>query len=351
MTIELFKKISATNKIFFLQNLSVMVKAGVPLANSLKTLAEQTKNKKLKEILTDIEQKISEGKNFSQSLEPYKENFGELFINMIRAGEASGQLDEVINNLLIQTKKDHDLVMKVRNALTYPVIIILAMLGIGSFMIVFVLPNITNLFADLDAQLPLATRILIGISNFVQENGLLVLAIIIISIATFVKTSKNKKGKFILDKILLKSPIVGSIIKKINLARAARSLSSLIKTDITIVETLAITSRVLGNTHYKKALIETSEQVKKGKKIADIFKNYPNIFSPNIIQMIDVGEETGSLDEILENLANFYEEEVYNTMDNLPTIIEPILMLLIGAAVAGIALAILMPMQSLTQSF
>jgi len=350
MKIKLFKKISATNKIFLLQNLSVMIKAGVPLADALSTLAEQTKNKKLKNILFDIQKNIKEGKNFSDSLAPYQDNFGELFINMVRAGEASGQLDTVIKELHQQTTKDHQLMSKVRNAMIYPVIIIIAMFIIGTFMMVFVLPNITNLFAELEVQLPLPTRILIGVSNFTQANGLWLIIIIAISIIALANIIRTKKGKYLFDSVLLKIPVVAEIIKKINLARAARSLSSLIKTDITIIETLQVTARVLGNSHYKKALMESAEQVKKGKKMAEVFKNYPHIFPPNIILMISVGEETGSLEEVLENLASFYEEEVYNTMENLPVIIEPVLMILIGAAVAGIALAIMMPMYNLTET-
>ncbi|MEK7072762.1 MAG: type II secretion system F family protein [Patescibacteria group bacterium] len=350
MQIKLFNKISSTNKIFLLQNLSVMIKAGVPLADALSTLAEQTKNKKIKNILSDVQKKIKEGKNFSESLEPYQENFGELFINMIRAGETSGQLDTVIKELYQQTKKDHQLMTKVRNALTYPVIIIVAMFGIGTFMMVFVLPNITNLFTELNIQLPLPTLILITISNFIQANGLWVAIALVLILVIFIRTIRTQKGKYAFDTILLKIPVVSGIIKKINLARLARSLSSLIKTDITIIETLQITSRILGNSLYKKALLESAEQVKKGNKMADVFKNYPNIFPPNIIQMVSVGEETGSLDEVLENLASFYEEEVYSTMDNLPVIIEPVLMILIGVAVAGIALAIMMPMYNLTEA-
>lgn len=350
MKIKLFNKISSTNKIFLLQNLSVMIRAGVPLADALSTLAEQTRNKKIKNILFDVQKKIKEGKNFSESLEPYQENFGELFINMIKAGETSGQLDSVIKELYQQTKKDHQLMTKVRNALTYPVIIIVAMFGIGTFMMVFVLPNITNLFTELNVQLPLPTLILIIISNFIQAYGLWVAIALVLIVVIFIRTIGTKKGKYAFDSILLKIPVVSGIIKKINLARLARSLSSLIKTDITIIETLQITSRILGNSLYKKALLESAEQVKKGNKMADVFKNYPHIFPPNIIQMVSVGEETGSLDEVLENLASFYEEEVYNTMDNLPVIIEPVLMILIGVAVAVIALAIMMPMYNLTEA-
>src|SRR3989344_3777701 len=204
MKIKLFQKISATNKIFLLQNLSVMVKAGVPLADSLSTLAEQTKNKKLKTMLFDVQKKIKEGKNFSESLEPYQERLGELFINMIKAGEASGQLDQVIKELHLQTVKDHQLVMKVRNAMTYPTIIVIAMFGIGTFMIVFVLPNITNLFQELDVELPLATRILIAISDFIQNNGLAVLIAVLTTVTVFIRAISTKRGKLIFDTVLLR---------------------------------------------------------------------------------------------------------------------------------------------------
>lgn len=345
------QKVPATAKIFFLQNLSVMVKTGVPLIGAVKTLKEQTKNRKLRLILTDLEEKIRQGKNFGECLEPYQKDFGELFINMIKAGEASGNLEEILNRLYLQTKKDHALKMKVRNAMTYPTIIVIAMLGIGGFVVFFVLPNITKLFIDLNVELPLATKILIAVSNFAQANGILTAVSLLIIIAVFTKVIRTKKGKYLFDALILKLPIIASIIKKINLARTARGLSSLIKTDIAITETLGITSRMLGNYHYRQALSTASEQVKKGEKLEIIFKNYPKIFPPVITQMIAVGEETGTLDEVLENLANFYEEEVFQTMDTLPTIIEPILMLLIGFGVAGIALAVLMPMYSLTEHF
>ncbi|HPN89621.1 MAG TPA: type II secretion system F family protein [Candidatus Paceibacterota bacterium] len=345
-----FLKIPISAKVFFLQNLSVMIKTGIPLADALKTLGEQTKNKKLQTILLDVYEKIKNGSTFGESIEKYKKDFGELFINMIKAGEASGRLEESLNELYTQSKKDHELRMKVRNAMTYPVIIIIAMIGIVTFLVIFVLPNITALFKDLDVELPITTRIIIAISDFFQAYSLMVGLSVLIFLAVFIKFIRTKTGKKILDRIFLKLPIVSSIIQKINLARMSRSLSSLIKTDIAIVETFNITSRVVGNTIYKETLQEVAEQLKKGQKIAEVAKKYPHIFPPVITQMISVGEETGALDEVLENLANFYEEEVFQTMNTLPTIIEPILMIFIGFGVAIIALAILMPMYSLTES-
>lgn len=343
-------RIPVSSKIFFLQNLSVMIKAGIPLAESIKTLEAQTKNKKLKIILTDISSKIEGGATLAEGLELYINDFGELFVNMIKAGETSGRLEEVLHELYIQTKKDHELLVKVRNALTYPTIIIIAMLGIGIFVLFFVLPNITSLFSELEVELPLPTKILIAIGKFTEKNGLFLIITLAVFLLVFIKLLRTEKGKKLSDLIFLKTPILSSIIKKINLARMSRGLSSLIKTDIPIVDTLRITSQILGNYYYRQALAEASEKIKEGEKLEIIFRDYPEIFPPIIIQMIAVGETTGALDEILENLAKFYEEDVFQTMNSLPSIIEPILMLLIGVCVAGVALAVLMPIFSLTQS-
>ena len=342
--------IPATAKIFLLQNLSVMLKAGISLADALNTLSEQVKNKKLKKILAKATNTIREGKTLSESFEPYSKDFGELFINMIKAGESSGRLEEVLNELYIQHKKDHTIVTKVRNAMIYPCIIIVAMLGISIFVLIFVLPTITGMFREMNTQLPITTRVLIFVSDFMQEYGLYILIVAVIILLILYKSSKTKKGKNFFDRLLLKTPIVSSIISKINLARASRSLCSLIKTDIAIVDTLNITSKVLGNSVFSQTFSETAEKIKKGQKLTSILKEYPKIFPGIFVQMVSVGEETGTLDNVLGNLADFYEEEVSQTMNNLPVIIEPILMLLIGAGVAGIAVAVFMPIFSMTEN-
>ncbi len=345
-----YQKVPATAKIFLLQNISVMLKAGISLSEALKSLADQTKNRKLRDILLDVADKIKQGKSFGESMVPYQKDFGELFINMIKAGEASGRLEDVLMELYIQNKKDHTLVTKIRNALTYPAIIVVAMAVIGSIMVVFVLPTMTKMFKDMDVKLPLTTQLLIFLSDFIQKNGIYLLVGIIVIAIILIRGLKSKSGKHFSDSLMLKIPVLSNIVKQVNLARASRSLSALIQTDIAIVETLTITSKVLGNSVYKAAFLDAAEKVKKGQKLASIFKEYPNIFPSSVIQMISVGEETGALDSILKNLADFYEEEVTETMNNLPTIIEPVLMLLIGSAVGLIAVSIMLPMYSITQN-
>lgn len=344
------QKIPAAAKIFFLQNLGIMIKAGLQLGEALSTIAEQTKSEKLKSVLIDAKDKINSGTSFAEALTPYSKDFEPTFISMIAAGEASGSLESVLNGLYIQSKKDHSLKTKIRNAMTYPVIIIFVMVAIGGLVIVFVLPNITAMFTQMNVTLPLPTRILISISNFTRTNGLIFFPSLLLAIFVFFRWTKSNLGRPTWHLILLKTPIVGEIIKKINITRLSMNLSNLIQTDIAIPDALKITANTLGNELYKKAILETAEKVKKGKKIADIFREYPNIIPPIVIQMVSVGEETGSLDVVLKNMAEFYQEEVEQTMENLPVIIEPLLMVLMGLAVGGLAIAVILPIYSLTQA-
>lgn len=343
--------IPASAKIFMLQNLAVMVRTGLPLADALETLSKQGKSVKLKMILEEVQKQIRNGKTFAESLAPYQKDFGEMFVNMIAAGEASGSLEKVLTNLYIQAKKDHTLKSKIRNAMTYPVIIVCAMFGIGTFVMVYVLPNITAMFEEMGGELPLPTRILIGISKFITGNGLIIGPTLLVLLIIFFRWIKTNSGRLIWHRMLLKILIVGEIIKKINVTATAQNLSALIQTDIAIPESFRITSKIVGNSVYKKALEEASESVKKGQKLAEILGAYPQIFPAIFIQMVTVGEETGALDEVLKNLAEFYQEEVEQTMENLPVIIEPLLMLLMGVGVAGLAVAVILPIYSMTENF
>lgn len=343
-----FSKVPLKEKLFFVQHLGIMLKAGISLSKALLTISDQSENKYFQSILKDISTQVEKGTAFSEGLKKYKNVFGEMFVNMVEAGEISGKLEEVLNELFIQMKKEHALISKVKGALTYPAVIIIAMLGIGSFMLVFVVPKITDMFADLDAELPLATKILISVSDALVNNGLLSIIILITLIFAFLKSLKTYKGKYIFQLILLKSPILGPIAKKINLARFARNISSLLKTDIMIIKTFQITANVLGNLHYRKALEEMAAQIKKGTNINEVASRYPSLFPPMVVQMISIGEETGEIDTILMELAEFYEEEVDQIMENLPAIIEPLLILGLGLGVGGVAVAIIMPMYSLT---
>ena len=343
-------RVPLKEKLFFVQHLGVMLKAGISLGVALKTLSKQSENKYFIKILTDVADKVDKGANFAESLTPYKKVFGEMFINMVEAGELSGKLEEVLHELYIQMKKEHALISKVKSAFTYPAVILLVMAGIGTFMMVKVIPQMTAMFTEMDAELPLPTKILINVSNGIAHNGILSALIVIAVVSLFIYTIRTPKGKYIFQAILLKTPVFGQIIKKINMARFARNISSLLKTDIMIIQCFQITASVLGNLHYRAALEEMAQKIKKGGKLNEVVLAYPKLFTPVVAQMIAVGEETGELDNILVELAEFYEEEVDNIMENMPSIIEPILMLVLGIAVGLMAVAIIMPMYSLTST-
>jgi len=343
-----FSSIPISEKLFFVQHLSIMLKAGISLSVALKTLAKQTSNKRFAGIINDISRNVEKGVSFTESLRPHEKIFGQLFVSMIESGEISGKLEEVLKRLYIQFKKNHELVSKVKGALTYPAVILVAMGGIGTFMMIAVVPKITAMFKDFNAELPLPTKLLIKFSDSLVTYGLLYLIGLVIFIIILVQFGKTSKGKYIFHGLLLKLPIFAPIIKKINLARFARTISSLLKTDIMIIKSFQITANVLGNVYYRDALNEMSNKIKKGGTINEVIANYSQLFPPVVTQMIAVGEETGELDFILEELAEFYEGEIDQIMNNLPAIIEPILILLLGLVVGGMAIAVIMPMYSLT---
>lgn len=342
--------IPISEKLFFVQHLSIMLKAGISLSVALKTLGKQTSNKRFANVINDISRNVEKGVSFTESLRPHEKIFGQLFVSMIESGEISGKLEDVLKRLYIQFKKNHELVSKVKGALTYPIVILVAMSGIGIFMMIAVVPKITAMFKDFNAELPLVTKILIKFSDSLVTYGLLYLIGLVIFIIVLVQFGKTNKGKYIFHGLLLKLPIFAPIIKKINLARFSRTISSLLKTDIMIIKSFQITANVLGNVYYRDALNEMSSKIKKGGTINEVISNYPKLFPPVVTQMIAVGEETGELDYILEELAEFYEGEIDQIMNNLPAIIEPILILLLGLVVGGMAVAVIMPMYSLTSA-
>ncbi len=342
-------RVSTTHKLFLVQNLGVMMKAGVPLTAALNALVEQTENAKLKFILTDVKLNVEKGCNFHESLARYPKIFNELFVNMIKAGESSGKLEEALVQVYQQMKKSHDLVRKVRGALIYPTVVVVAMVGIAIAMMIFVVPNIAQVFQEVNATLPLATRILIATSDFMVKHGLWLSLGIVFFVIIFWRLIKWRPTRYYWQAFLLKFPVIGGIIKKINIARFARTLGSLLNTDVPIAFAMQITADVLGNSHYQRALLIGKEQIKKGVSLEESLGSFKKLFPPIVTQMIAIGERSGSLDSVLEEMASYYEEEIQQVMTDLPSLLEPFLILILGAGVAGMAMAIIMPMYSLAE--
>lgn len=341
--------VSFSDKVFFAEHLRVMVRSGISLADALKTLAAQTKNRRFKRILSQMKENIEAGETLTDNLARYPDIFSKTFISMVSAGEISGTLEANLEELANQMRKEHQLRSRVKSALAYPIIIIIATIGILILLITVVLPRLLDIFKEFKADLPLATKILITVVNFIQNHGFLLFTIITAIVLGTVAFSKAKIGKRIFHKMFLTMPIIGSVTKQVNLARFSRTFSSLLKTDIPVVQSLEITAHTLKNVYYKKTTLEAAEEIKKGLSIAEVIEKYPKLFPPLIIQMISIGEKSGTVDVLLEELANFYEEEIDNTTKALSSIIEPLLILFLGVIIGGIAIAVLLPMYTLTQ--
>ena len=342
--------IPLTEKIFFIQNLQVMVRTGISLAAALRTLADQAGNGRFRTVIKTIQEKVEKGQSFAAALSEYPYIFPDLMVSMVESGELSGKLEEVLKQLTIQLKKDHELIAKVRGAMMYPSIVVIAMGGIGTAMMIFVVPRLIGIFEEFKATLPLPTRALIAISHFITDNGIVLAIAIVVGIIGLRIYSRTEQGKKIFHGMLLHAPVFGKIAKKVNLARISRTFSSLLNTDIPIVQTALITSRTVSNVYYRASLVDLSERLKKGSQVNQVFESYPKLYPPVVSQLTRVGEESGSLDNVLGELASFYEEDIDQIMKNLPSIIEPLLILVLGAGVGAMAVAIIMPMYSLTQS-
>ncbi|RKX81972.1 MAG: hypothetical protein DRP58_11000 [Spirochaetes bacterium] len=342
--------VSFTEKMMFVRNLRAMVSAGISLPRALQALASQAKSKKFKYVLTNIREEIVKGKSFSESLEKYPRVFSKLFVNMIKVGEEAGTLEEVLRILGSQMEKEYQLKSKIKGAMIYPAVIISAMILIGIAMLIMVVPKIAETFKELNVELPATTQLVIGSGSFLAKNWFFVVLIIIGLFIVGQLILRTKTGKRMFDFFVLKLPIVSPIIKKSNSAATARTLSSLISSGVPIVRSLEILSGTLGNVYYKSAIEDAVERVKKGDKLSQVLSAYQDIYPLVVIQMVEVGEETGQTSDILAKLADFFEEEVSNATKNLSAVIEPILMVIIGAVVGFFAISMIQPMYSMLGS-
>ncbi len=348
--LDRFQTVPLKEKMVFARNLAVMISSGLVVSRAVKSLALQTRNKIFKKILTEVHDDIQAGKSFSESLSKYPAVFSELFTSMVFVGESSGNLEMVLGILALQLEKENDLKSKVRGALMYPAVIIFAMVVIGFIMLTYVLPQITGVFKDMGATLPPMTIFVINLSDFLRNNMLLSLVLFVAVIIGGRVVSVTPAGKRVLHFLVIRLPIFGSIVVKVNCARFARIYGSLLKSGVSVVDGLSIVSRTLSNIYYKEALRESIDAVQKGKELSSIIAAHEAIFPILVSQIIEVGEETGKTEVVLERLAEFYEGEVTQITANLSSIIEPVLMLFIGGAVGFFAVAMLQPMYSVLEN-
>lgn len=338
------------DKISFAKNVSAMLIAGLPLSRALSIISRQTKSKKFKSILENTQDSLNKGQPLSASLRNYPDVFPELMSSMVAAGEESGDLSGSLKIVADQMEKSHALQKKVKGAMMYPAIIIGVMILIAVLMFIYVVPKLTSTFQEFNVELPLATRIVIGISDILQNYSLLVLVAVIAFAVLLRFYMKTPNGKSVVHKLILKIPLIGGIVKEVNSARVTRTLSSLLSSGVDMIGAIQITSEVVQNYHYQEMLKGLVKDVEKGQPLSPIFLSRTELYPLFVGEMVGVGEETGTLAKSLFDVAIFYENEVDQRTKDLSTVIEPFLMVIIGAAVGFFALAMISPIYSMSSA-
>ena len=345
-----FGGIGTHDKIIMARNLGQMIDAGLPITRGLSIMERQAKAGKLKDLLKSLNESIAKGNTLSDSMKNYPKVFSALFISMVRAGEESGNLASALRTVADQMEKTFQLNRKIRGAMMYPAVIMCLMVVIGVLMMVYMVPTLTSTFSGLGVQLPFATRLIIAVSHFLQSYLILVIIGTIVFIGFFMAGLRTARGQKMLDFSLLHLPIVGEITKQVNAARTARTLSSLLSSGVDIVMAIDVTKDVLQNFYYKQIMDEIKNTVQKGASISAVFTENEKLYPLFVGEMVSVGEETGKIGEMLMSVANFYEDEVDQQTKDMSSVIEPVIMIVIGIAVGFFAIAVLTPMYSLASA-
>lgn len=345
-----FSAFKTHEKITFARNISSMLEAGLALSRALEVIARQTKKVKTREIIEKINEKIKSGSSFSGALESYPKIFNSLFVSMTKAGEESGNLADAFKNIAGQLEKNYLLAKKVKGAMVYPGVIIGAMSIVGFFMLTYIVPTLSKTFLELGVELPKSTRAIIAFSDFLQTQTLAFMGVSVVLIASIILFFKSTIGKKGLDIALVKAPLFGELTKHINSARTARTLSSLLKAGVPYLQAVQITKGVVSNHLYVGVLEQAEKKVETGEKISQVFTENERYYPSFVGEMIAVGEETGDLSEMLLKIAEFYENEVEQKTKNMSTIVEPLLMLLVGIGVGFFAISMISPMYSLVEN-
>lgn len=343
-------RIKQDEMVMFTRNLSAMLRAGLGISRALSVSERQTKNVKMKATLHALNETLNKGTPFNEALAEFPRVFSKLYISMVRAGEEGGKLAESLEILALQMERSSTLQKKIKGAMMYPAIIILIMVVIGILMMIYVIPTLTATFKEMHVQLPIVTRIIIATSDFLAAHTLIALGSLgafVFGIISLFKTSWGKKGG---EWFLIHAPIIGAMTKQINSARTARTLSSLLSSGVGVVNAIAITTDVIQNSYYKAVLLDAAVRVEKGKPLSEAFVEREDLYPLLVGEMIAVGEETGQIANMLLQIAVFYENEVEQKTKDLSTIIEPLLMVVIGGGVGVFALAMIAPIYSISDS-
>lgn len=349
--IPFLERIPFKEKVIFSRQLATMIDAGLSIVQSLKILAEQekVKNKKFAEIIEELAADIEGGLSFSASLKKHPKVFTPIYTSLVESGEASGNLDDVLNRIAEQMEADYDLKGKIRGAMMYPSFIIVAMLVAGVIVLTFVIPQLKSLFEESGAELPWVTRLLLAISDFLVNYWYIALGGVVALVVGSRVFLKSEQGRQIWDMFKIRMPIFGNFIQNIYMVRFTRTLGTLISAGLPILDSLKIVSDTVGNVHYKKEISAIAKRVEGGANLSQPLKE-SKLFPTMVSHMSEVGEKTGNLDTVLSKLAKFFDKEVTNTVSTISTMIEPIILVIIGIGVGIFVGAVLLPIYQLAST-
>ena len=345
--LAIFGRVTTHEKVVFAKNLGAMLGAGLSLSRALSIIERQTKNKGLKKITASLSESVSQGKTLSEAMKDHPQVFSKLLVSMVGAGEESGSLAESLTIVSVQMNNMYKLQKKVKGAMLYPAVIIVVMFIIGILMLIYVIPGLTKTFKEVNVELPMSTKAVIFISDFLGNNAITAFIGIVLTVGILYGWTRTKRGKRFLDFLTLHLPIISGIIKETNSARTSRTLSSLLSAGVPVAQALSITGDVIQNSYYKEVLKESEESVEKGDSISSVFVKSDRLYPIFVGEMINVGEETGNMSKMLMEVALFYENEVSQKTKDMSTIIEPFLMVFIGAVVGFFAISMITPMYSI----
>ncbi|MEK4380442.1 type II secretion system F family protein [Aeribacillus sp. FSL K6-2848] len=335
--------------VIYCRQFATLIRAGVSIVDSTNILSKQTESKALAKVLAEIETELRTGNAFSDAVSKYPKIFPAIFVNMVRAGEASGSLDETLDRLAAYFEKQYDLKKKIQSTLAYPITLIIIIIAVVVFLMLTIVPKFTEIFAQFDSELPAITKFVVGASHVVQNFWWIVLLVLLAAILAFSLLMKsNKAFYYAVHVILLKMPVFGKLLQKSAIARMTRTLSSLFSSSVPILQALTIVERVVNNPVIGKVVLDARDSLEKGDRLSEPFRK-SWVIPPLVTHMTAIGEETGSLDFMLTKIADFYEAEVDRSVEILKSLIEPIMIVILAFVIGTIVLAIMMPMFSIYQ--
>ena len=346
-----FKKVNVKDLMLFTRQFSTLISAEVTLSDALRTLHKQVSKPVLKDAIFDVYTDVEGGLYLSQALSKHPNVFSDFYVNMVRSAEVSGRLEQTLLFLADYLEREMKLNSKVKGAMIYPIFVIGVFVAVLAIVVTFVIPQLQSIFTEVNAELPVLTRILMSAGGFLSDWGWIILIFLAVAIVFAIRYFRSQEGKQVWDEIILSIPVIGGLNKKIAITRMSTSINVLLKGGLPIASSLEISGRVVDNIIFQRILNETADDIRKGGSISGSFARYPDYFPPMVTQMIVIGENSGKIDELLEKVATFYNEEVQNAINNAVELIQPILIVFLGVFIGLFVAAVLIPIYNLAQIF